>query len=68
MNIHEGIEEHFKNISTFNGVCLSLEELLKLEISLNTLHTEIKSDEMWFWGKIMGVEKDYYVAVAIYIK
>jgi radial spoke head protein 9 len=68
MNIHEGLEEHFKNISTLNGVCLNLEEQLKLEIALNTLHMDIKSDEMWFWGKITGVEKDYYVAVAIYFR
>jgi radial spoke head protein 9 len=68
MNIYEGLEEHFRQISMFNGVCLNLEELLKLEISLNTLHMEIKSDEMWFLGKIIGVEKDYYIAVALYLK
>ena len=46
MNIHEGLEEHFKNISKFNGVCLNIEEQLKLEIALNNLHLDIKSDEM----------------------
>jgi radial spoke head protein 9 len=68
MNIHEGLEEHFKHISALNGVSLNLEELLKLDIALDRLHSEIKSDEMWFWGKIIGVEKDYYVAQAIFFR
>jgi radial spoke head protein 9 len=38
---------------------------LKLEIALNELHLNIKSDEMWLWGKIIGLEKDYFIAVAI---
>ena len=41
---------------------------MKLEIALNNLYMNIKSDEMWFWGKIIGIEKDYYVAVAIYFR
>jgi radial spoke head protein 9 len=68
MNIHEGIENLFKHVSSFNGVCLNIEEQLKLEIALNDLHLDIKSDEMWFWGKIVGVEKDYYVALAIFFR
>lgn len=68
MNIHEGLEENFKYISQFNGVCLNIEERFKLEIALNSLHLDIKSDEMWFWGKIVGVEKDYYIAVAIFLR
>jgi radial spoke head protein 9 len=68
MNIHEGIEELLKYVSTFNGVCLNIEERYKLEIALNNLHIDIKSEEMWFWGKIIGVEKDYYIALAIYFK
>lgn len=68
MNIHEGLEESFKYISTFNGVCLNIEERYKLEIALNDLHLDIKSDEMWFWGKIVGVEKDYYIAVAVFFR
>jgi radial spoke head protein 9 len=68
MNIHEGIEELLKYVSTFNGVCLNIEERYKLEIALNNLHMDIKSEEIWFWGKIIGVEKDYYIALAIYFK
>jgi radial spoke head protein 9 len=65
MNIHDGIEELMKYISTSNGVCLNIEERYKLEIALNNLHVDVKSEEMWFWGKIIGIEKDYYIALAI---
>ncbi len=68
MNIHECLEDNMKYISQFNGVCLNIEERFKLEIALNDLHLDIKSDEMWFWGKIVGVEKDYYIAVAIFFR
>ena len=68
MNVHEGIEELMKYVSSFNGVCLNIEERYKLEIALNNLHLDIKSEEMWFWGKIIGVEKDYYIALAINFK
>jgi len=68
MNIHDGLEENFKYISASNGICLNIEERIKLEIALNNLHLDVKSDEMWFWGKIIGVEKDYYIAVSIYFK
>ena len=68
MNIHEDLESNLKYISKFNGMSLNIEERFKLEIALNNLHLNIKSDEMLFWGKIIGIEKDYYVAVAIYYK
>jgi len=68
MNIHDGIEELMKYISTSNGVCLNIEERHKLEIALNNLHVDVKSEEMWFWGKIIGIEKDYYIALAIYYR
>lgn len=68
MNIHEELESNLKYISKFNGMSLNIEEKFKLEIALNNLHLNIKSDEMWFWGKIIGIEKDYYVAVALFYK
>ena len=68
MNIHDDLEGNLKYISKFNGVSLNIEERFKLEIALNNLHMNIKSDEMWLWGKIIGIEKDYYVAVAIFFK
>ena len=68
MNIENGLEDPMKEISSFNGVCLSLVERLKLETVLDQLKSDIKCDEMQFWGIIYGSEKDYYIAKALYYK
>ena len=68
MNIEDGLEEQMKEISAVNGVCLSLEERIKLLTTLDQLKQDIKCDEMQFWGKILGAEKDYYIAKALYYK
>jgi radial spoke head protein 9 len=68
MNIEQGIEESMKEISAVNGVCLSLEERIKLMTILDQLKSDIKCDEMLFWGKILGAEKDYYISKALYYK
>ena len=68
MNIEQGLEEPMKEISSVNGVCLSLEERIKLITMLDQLKSDIKCDEMQFWGKIIGAEKDYYISKALYYK
>ena len=68
MNIEQGIDEHMKHISGPNGVCFSIEERIKLETLLDQLKSDIKCEEMMLWGKIMGVEKDYYIALALFYK
>ena len=68
MNIENGLEEPMKEISSFNGVCLSIVERLKLESTLDQLKSDIKCDEMQFWGIIYGAEKDYYISKALYYK
>ena len=35
---------------------------------LDQLKSDIKCDEMQFWGKIIGAEKDYYISKALYSK
>lgn len=35
---------------------------------MNELHNKIKSEELWFWGKITGTESDYFFALAINYK
>ena len=54
MNIEQGLEENMREISAANGVCLSLVEQLKLETTLDQLKSDIKCDEMQFWGIIYG--------------
>ena len=68
MNIEQGLEENMKEISAVNGVCLSLEERIKIMTMLDQLKSDIKCDEMQFWGKILGAEKDYYISKALYYK
>jgi hypothetical protein len=68
MNIHDNYEKKLEYISMFNGVCLNIEEKLKLEIAFNELHNKIKCEEIWFWGKIFGSESDYYFALGINFK
>ena len=68
MNIEDGLEEPMKAISAANGICLSLEERMKLLTTLDQLKSDIKCDEMQFWGKILGAEKDYYISKALYYK
>ena len=68
MLIDTGIDEHMKSISAFNCVSISIGEQIKLKTTLDQLKCDIKSDEMLFWGKIIGAEKDYYISLAIYYK
>ena len=42
MLIDTGLDEHMKSISAFNCVCLSTEEILKLQTTLDQLKCDIK--------------------------
>jgi radial spoke head protein 9 len=35
---------------------------------MNDLHLRLKSEELWFWGKIIGGEFDYFIALGINYK
>ncbi len=41
---------------------------MKLEIALNELHNSVRTQELWFWGKIFGTEADYFLAVGVDFK
>ena len=66
MNIAQGLDEHMAPISAVNAVCLSLPERIGIETALDALKLQIKCDEILFWGKILGAEKDYFIALALY--
>lgn len=68
MNISYGLTDQLIPITSTTGITLSIPERLKLETSLDQLQQEIKCDEIYFWGKILGTEKDYYIALAVYFK
>ena len=35
---------------------------------MNDLHNKIKTEELWFWGKIIGAEFDYFIGLGINYK
>lgn len=41
---------------------------MQLEMSLNELRGTVQADELFFWGKITGINADYYIAVAVTYK
>lgn len=47
---------------------LSTEERMSLELALMKLHEKEPSDEIRFWGKIEGTNKNYYIAVSHHLK
>lgn len=60
MNI-SNFKENLNYIS-YCGITLSLEEATLLENSLTILKSNNKFKETYFWGRINGVENDYYIA------
>lgn len=50
------------------GATLNLEERMKLELSLLKLNETQNFEQILFWGKIEGIEKDYYIALGLNFK
>lgn len=44
------------------GIKLSPEQKILIENSLITLQTENRFEAIFFWGRINGIERDYYIA------
>jgi radial spoke head protein 9 len=38
---------------------------MQLEMGLTQLRHSILADEVMYWGKINGINADYYIAVAV---
>ena len=45
-----------------SGIILSPEQKTTLHTSLIILRNNQKFDRVYFWGKILGIKDDYYVA------
>jgi radial spoke head protein 9 len=56
----------FEHLAPFSlaGFTLNIEERTALQASLVIKKSEEKFDHVSFWGKINGVQKDYYIAQA----
>ncbi len=68
MDIHNNFNKQFGYISLMNGVGFNIEEKMKLEISLNELHKSTEAEEVLLWGKIVGTESDYFIALLVNYK
>ena len=51
-----------------SGMTLSLEEKMNIELSLLKIYEHEDFEEVLFWGKIRGIMKDYYIAMALNYK
>lgn len=53
-------------VDTFNlsGFTLNVEEQASLKASLILKRDEEKLSEIYLWGKLLAVQKDYYIAQA----
>lgn len=49
-----------------SGIILSPERKAALQTSLVILQNENKFNKVYFWGKIVGVSDDYYIAQGVY--
>ena len=48
---------------TTTGITLNLEETASLKNSLCVKKSEEKIENLHFWGKILGIQKDYYISI-----
>lgn len=51
---------------TTSGIVLSAEQKAALESSLVILKSNHKFDKVYFWGKIIGVKDDYFIAQGVH--
>ena len=49
-----------------SGIILSNEAKAALQTSLVILQNESKFNRVYFWGKILGIKDDYYLAQGVY--
>lgn len=61
------LSEELKHFA-HNGVALNLDERMQLEMGLASLRASITADEVLFWGKVTGINADYYVAQSVTFK
>lgn len=53
---------HFLDVVASSGSVLNLEERTALQTSLVILKKNYKFQRVLFWGKILGLQQDYFVA------
>lgn len=57
------LQEQVKHLSAAGSVTLNIDERLKIELALDTLQDAMNFEHIQLWGKINGLESDYFIAV-----
>ena len=60
----ESLDTHLKFVN-LNGVTLSLDEKLNLQLAFDQLKNDFKIHDLHFWGKLIGTLKDYFVVMTL---
>ena len=60
----ETLDTHLKYVN-LNGVTLSMDERLSLQLAFEQLKNDFKLEELFFWGKLIGTVKDYFVVMTL---
>jgi len=61
------LENEMKYVNKL-GLTLNMEEKLKIEINIKEITEKFQFDQVLFWGKIKGIEKDYYIIMGLQIR
>lgn len=56
---------YFVDLAAGNGLTLSSEQRASLQTSLVILKKNYKFSRVLFWGKILGIKCDYFIAQGI---
>ena len=48
-----------------SGIVLSPEQKAALQTSLTILQSNMKLPRVYFWGKILGIKDDYFIAQCV---
>lgn len=49
------------DLLAFSGIVLSPEHRASLQTALLILKEQYKFEKIYFWGKILGIQKDYFL-------
>ena len=64
------IKEQSTNLKFVNssGSTLGTEEKMQQTLAANKLQAEIQFDEVFFWGRLTGTSRDYYIMFGLHFK
>ena len=58
------LNQNIDNVGN-SGIILSIEQKTALDTSLTILKSDQKFARVYFWGKILGIKDDYFIAQGV---